>query len=304
MHPFIFEAQLPRFSVISIAILFVIFYDTAFHSCIVHDLCSIIFWKISAPVEENKMARVPLSWYWRATLSWSSKLHITKARFRDLPLHLKFSTCLALLYIFPLLIFCPCSRKWAVNCQAPTYMCAANEVRVFLIIAMKRPIEFPVCGACLIKYPIYSTQTMDYRNQQEMINVVHIYHNVKMINVRFPLKIRRNLQIFWFSLVTKLLILKKDLWKAWRAKLRSYGTCRGGHVRDVGLHAQERGWARGVTWIAGRRRWSRYGESPRRGNVTIVDMKTTALGCPGEPCGLCLYQGEFCVIKEQTTSQI
>ncbi len=28
----------------------------------------------------------------------------------------------------------------------------------------------------------------------------------------------------------------------------------------MGLHAQKRGWARGVTWIAGRRRWSRYGE--------------------------------------------
>ncbi len=76
----------------------------------------------------------------------------------------------------------------------------------------------------------------------------------------------------------------EDLWKAWRAKLRSYGTgtCRGGHVRDVGLHAQKRGWARGVTWIAGRRRWSRYGEPPRRRNVR--DVKTTALGCPGEPC--------------------
>ncbi len=67
-------------------------------------------------------------------------------------------------------------------------------------------------------------------------------------------------------------------------------------MRDVGLHAQKRGWARGVTWIAGRRRWSRYGESPRRRNVR--DVKTTALGCPGGPCGLWLYRGEFCVIKE------
>ncbi len=33
-------------------------------------------------------------------------------------------------------------------------------------------------------------------------------------------------------------------------------------------------------------------------------LRTTALGCPGEPCGLWLYRGEFCVIKEQTTSQI
>ncbi len=66
-------------------------------------------------------------------------------------------------------------------------------------------------------------------------------------------------------------------------------------MRDVGLDAQKRGWARGVTWIAGRRRWSRYGESPRRRNVR--DVKMTALGCPGEPCGLWLYQGEFCEIK-------
>ncbi len=30
-----------------------------------------------------------------------------------------------------------------------------------------------------------------------------------------------------------------------------------------GVNAQERGWARDVTWIAGRRRWSRYDSSPR-----------------------------------------
>ncbi len=83
----------------------------------------------------------------------------------------------------------------------------------------------------------------------------------------------------------------EDLWRAWRAKLRSYGTCRG-HVWDVGLHAHKRGGVRGVTWIAGRRRWSRYGESPRRRNVR--DVKTTALDYPGGPCGLWLYQGEFC----------
>ncbi len=51
-------------------------------------------------------------------------------------------------------------------------------------------------------------------------------------------------------------------------------------MRDVGLHAQERGWARGVTWIAGRRRLSRYGESPRRRNVRDCGHEDDGVGLP------------------------
>ncbi len=72
----------------------------------------------------------------------------------------------------------------------------------------------------------------------------------------------------------------EDLWKAWMAKLHSYGRCREGHVRDVGLHAQKRGRARGITWIAGRRRWSRYGESPRRRNVRDCGREDGGVGLP------------------------
>ncbi len=81
----------------------------------------------------------------------------------------------------------------------------------------------------------------------------------------------------------------EDLWKAWRAKLRNYGTCREGHVRDVGLHAQKRGWAHGVTWIAGRRRWSRYGESPRRRNV----RDTGRWAAQESPAGYGCTKGSF-----------
>ncbi len=51
-------------------------------------------------------------------------------------------------------------------------------------------------------------------------------------------------------------------------------------MRDVGLHALKRGWARGVTWIAGRRRWSRYGESPRRRNVRGCGREDDGVGLP------------------------
>ncbi len=72
----------------------------------------------------------------------------------------------------------------------------------------------------------------------------------------------------------------EDVLKACRAKLRSHGTCREGHVRDVGLHEQKRGWARGVTWIAGRRLWSRYGKSPRRRNVRDCGREDDGVGLP------------------------
>ncbi len=83
----------------------------------------------------------------------------------------------------------------------------------------------------------------------------------------------------------------EDLWKAWRAKLRSYGTWRGGHVWDVGLHVQKRGWACGVTWITGHRRWSRYGESPRRRNVR--DWGRRRWAAQESPAGCGCTKGSF-----------
>ncbi len=96
---------------------------------------------------------------------------------------------------------------------------------------------------------------------------------------------------------------QKTLWKAWRAKLQSYGTCHGGHVWDVGLHAQKRCWARDVTWITGHRRWSRYGESPWRRNVRAGGCEGDGAGLTQErPAGCGCTRGVLCN-KEQTTSQ-
>ncbi len=75
-------------------------------------------------------------------------------------------------------------------------------------------------------------------------------------------------------------------------------------MREVGLHTQKRGWARGVTWIAGRRRWSRYGESPRRRNVRDCGREDNGVGLPRRALRAVAVPGEFCVKKEQTTSQI
>ncbi len=74
-------------------------------------------------------------------------------------------------------------------------------------------------------------------------------------------------------------------------------------MRDVGLHAQKRGWARGIAWIAGRRRWSRYGESPRRRNVRDCGREDDGVGLPRRALRAVAVPGEFCVIKGQTTSQ-
>ncbi len=86
--------------------------------------------------------------------------------------------------------------------------------------------------------------------------------------------------------------LSEDLWKAWSAKLHSYRTCRGGHVRDMGFHAQKHGWARGVMWIAGCRRWSRYGESPRRRNVR--DWGRWCWAAQESPAGCGCTRGFLC----------
>ncbi len=68
-------------------------------------------------------------------------------------------------------------------------------------------------------------------------------------------------------------------------------------MRGMGLHAQKRGWARDVTWIAGHRQWSRYRESPRRRDVRDG-------GCAGLPrrdlqaVGVPVLCREFCAIKK------
>ncbi len=49
-------------------------------------------------------------------------------------------------------------------------------------------------------------------------------------------------------------------------------------MRDMGFHAHKHGWARGVMWIAGRRWWSRYGESPRQRNVRDCEREDDGVG--------------------------
>ena len=71
---------------------------------------------------------------------------------------------------------------------------------------------------------------------------------------------------------------------------------------DVGLHARKRGWARDVTWIAGRRRWSRYGESPRRRNVRDGGCEGDGTGLPRRPAGCGCTRGVLCN-KERTMSK-
>ena len=75
-------------------------------------------------------------------------------------------------------------------------------------------------------------------------------------------------------------------------------------MRDVGLHAQKRGWARGVTWIAGRRRWSRYGESPRRRNVRDCGREDDGVGLPRRALRAVAVPGEFCVIKNRLRANL
>ena len=69
-----------------------------------------------------------------------------------------------------------------------------------------------------------------------------------------------------------------------------YGTCRWGHVWVEGLHVQKSGWALGVKWIAGRRRWSRYGESPWRRNCGRED---NGVGLPRKALRAVAVPGEF-----------
>ena len=68
---------------------------------------------------------------------------------------------------------------------------------------------------------------------------------------------------------------------------------------DVGLHAQKRGWAHGITWIAGRQRWSRYGESPRRRNVRDCGREDDGVGLPRRALRAVAVKGDFWVIKDR-----
>ncbi len=70
-------------------------------------------------------------------------------------------------------------------------------------------------------------------------------------------------------------------------------------LTDVGLHAQKRGWACGVMWIAGRRRWSRYGESPRLRNVRDGGCEDDGAGLARRHLRAVAVPGEFCVIKNR-----
>ncbi len=58
-------------------------------------------------------------------------------------------------------------------------------------------------------------------------------------------------------------------------------------MRDVGLHAQKRGWARDFAWIAGRGRWSRY----REPHVPECGSEGDCVGLPRRD--LWLYQESF-----------
>ncbi len=51
------------------------------------------------------------------------------------------------------------------------------------------------------------------------------------------------------------------------------------------------------TWIAGRRRWSRYGESPRLRNVRDGGCEGDGAGLPRRDLQAVAVPGEFCVIK-------
>ena len=75
-------------------------------------------------------------------------------------------------------------------------------------------------------------------------------------------------------------------------------------MRDVGLHVQKHGWARCVTYIAGRRRWSRYGESLRRRNVRGGGCEDNGAGLPRSDLQAVALPGEFCVIKNRLRANL
>ncbi len=60
-----------------------------------------------------------------------------------------------------------------------------------------------------------------------------------------------------------------------------------------GIAAQKRGWARGVRWIAGPRRWSRYRESPRRRNVRDGGCEDDGVGLPRRALQAVAVPGEL-----------
>ncbi len=98
---------------------------------------------------------------------------------------------------------------------------------------------------------------------------------------------------------------QKTLWKAWRA---SYGvtervaedTCETWDctLRSVAGYVTSRG------QIAGRRRWSRYGESPRRRNVRDGRCEGDGAGLPRRDLRAVAVPGEFCVIKSRLRANL
>ncbi len=75
-------------------------------------------------------------------------------------------------------------------------------------------------------------------------------------------------------------------------------------MRDDGLHAQKRGWGSDVMWIAGRGRWSRYGESPRRRNVRNSRCEGDGAGLPRRDLQAVAVPVEFCVIKNRLRARL
>ncbi len=67
---------------------------------------------------------------------------------------------------------------------------------------------------------------------------------------------------------------------------------------------QKRGWACDVTWIAGRGRWSRYGESPRWRNGREGGCEGDGTMLPRRDLRAVAVQGEFCVIKNRLRARL
>ncbi len=90
----------------------------------------------------------------------------------------------------------------------------------------------------------------------------------------------------------------------WRLVRRPCGKPEGlvTELRNVLRRTRERcrvARSREVTWIAGRGRWSRYGESPRRRNVRDGGCEGNGAVLPRRDLRAVAVPGEFCVIKNR-----
>ncbi len=65
-----------------------------------------------------------------------------------------------------------------------------------------------------------------------------------------------------------------------------------------------RSWGCGITWIARRRRWSRYRESPRRRNVRDAGCEDDGAGLPRRDLRAVAVPREFCVIKNRLRANL